>query len=59
MTDAFDDYFGLAVTGFTTGGINRLAADDGPELIDGVWEARAEYEVMLHRDTLKPAARGA
>ena len=59
ITDAFDDYIGLAVTGYATSGFVRLDADDGPELIDGVWEARAEYEVTLHRDTLKPAVRGA
>lgn len=59
MTDFFDDFFGLAVTGFTTSGVNRLDADDGPELVDGVFEARAEYEFILHRDTLKPAVRGA
>lgn len=59
ITDAFDDFFGLAVAGFTTTGINRQAADDGPELVDGVFEARATYEIWLHRDTLLPAVRGA
>ncbi len=59
MTDAFDDFIGLDVTGFATTGVNRQAADDGPELIDGVFEARATYEFWLHRDALLPAVRGA
>lgn len=59
MTDAFDDFSGLAVTGYTTSGVNRLPADEGPEMVDGKFEARAEYEFLLHRDALLPAARGA
>lgn len=59
MTDAFDDFFGLAVTGFTTSGVNRLGSDDGPRIVDAKFEASAEYEFILHRDTLKPAVRGA
>lgn len=59
MTGAFDDFSGLAVTGYTTSGVNRLPADPGPEMVDGRFEARAEYEFILHRDTLLPAVRGA
>ncbi len=59
MTDAFDDGTGISVTGYTTSGVNRLDADDGPEEIDGVFEARTEHEFWLHRDALLPAVRGA
>lgn len=59
MTDAFDDFSGLSVSGYTTTGVNRLAADEGPELIDKHWEARAVFEILLHRNALLPAVRGA
>ena len=59
VTDFFDDFFTLAPTGWTCGGIQRLDADDGPVIEDGVWDASAEWELMLTRDTPKPAVRGA
>lgn len=58
MTDAFDDYTGLSVTGYTTSGVDRMDGDDGPFLVDGVWEASATYRITLHRDALLPAVRG-
>jgi len=59
VTDAFDDYWGLSVSGYTTTGMNRAPNDAGPTLVDGVFEASAEWEVWLTRSALLPATRGA
>ncbi len=58
VTDFFDDFFTLPTTAWTCGGIQRLDADDGPVKEDGVWDASAEWELMLTRNTPKPAVRG-